>query len=216
MRNNKAKPIMLQGKMFESVNAAARYYQLTPQTMRYRIKTYGKDDPRVTANKNNYFIDSEKIANLSLWCMQNHFNYNLARKYLAVHHRTSRKELAKFARKKSYKCSITINGIYYKNLSDLARKKHLNYYTLRSRYQRLYLTGQITAEDLIAADITERRMKHLVQRKRVANLPLYEMQDDFIYDLAACGIAWPQKISNGIKTYRKSKLSYTLKQNAAL
>lgn len=211
MRNNKAKPIMLQGKMFKSVNAAARYYHLTPQTMRYRINTYGKDDPRVTANKNDYFIDNEKIANLSLWCMKNHFNYNLARKYLTMHHHTSRNELVKFARKKSYKCSITINGIHYKNLSDLARKKHLNYDTLRSRYQCLYLTGQITAEDLIAADITAQRMKRLMQRKRVANLPLYAMQDDFIYDLAACSIAWPQKISNGIKEYRKSELSYKLK-----
>lgn len=154
-----AKPIHadINGHHFKSIGEMARYAGVNTLTVSKRIKKYGINSPKIIAkgyNHQTYYVDGKKVT--SLWNLSKEIgiNYHAIYDFIVVEHheKTTLKDLKAFAqrRAKYHKGhSVTINGVEYVSLKQLADKLGLAHTSMAYRWKK-YQRGEISEKELMS------------------------------------------------------------------
>lgn len=147
----------INGHHFKSIGAMARYAGVDTSTISGRIKKYGINSPKIIAksyNHQTYYVDGKKVT--SLWNLSKEIgiNYHAIYDFIVVEHheKTTLKDLKAFAqrRAKYHKGhSVTINGVEYVSLKQLADKLGLAHTSMMYRWKK-YQRGEISEEELMS------------------------------------------------------------------
>ena len=152
----RACPITINNIHFKSISDAAKYCGITINAMRHRINHFGLHDPRTLEKHHDFILDGDIIPSISKLAAQLHTTPRLINKFIKTNgYNATKADLLKFIDKTRTKdrCrttdkGLTLNGKYYKNMSDLARACGISRQTMSLRYKR-YEKGEIDKEDLI-------------------------------------------------------------------
>lgn len=152
----RACPITINNIHFKSISDAAKYCGITINAMRHRINHFGVQDPRTLEKHRDFILDGNIIPSISKLAANLHTTPRLINRFIKTNgYNATKADLLKFIDKTHIKdrCrttdkSLTLNGKYYKNMSDLARACGISRQTMSLRYKR-YEKGEIDKEDLI-------------------------------------------------------------------
>lgn len=200
--------IVLAGKHFDSITAAAKYCSITISAMTKRIDKYGVDNPRVLKISEPIYIDGRLINSITRWSHQHHVAYEHVYEYCVLQHHThvTTQEILDYVKSTYYttKCAVTVRGKFYNNLADLAKAYKLNPSTVQMRYRHQYLTHQITADDLVKPvnsyhttpfKIFEHTFKTRTEASNYYHLNVY----NYTYRYGRNSNKWPQPILRRFK-----------------
>ena len=147
----------INGHHFKSIGALARYAGVDASTISGRIKKYGINSPKIIAKSYNHqtcYVDGKKVT--SLWNLSKEIgiNYHAIYDFIVVEHheKTTLKDLKAFAqrRAKYHKGhSVTINGVEYVSLKQLADKLGLAHTSMAYRWKK-YKRGKISEKELMS------------------------------------------------------------------
>lgn len=147
----------INGHHFNSIGEMAIYAGVSTSTISRRIKKYGINSPKIIAksyNHQTYYVDGKKVT--SLWNLSKEIgiNYHAIYDFIVVEHheKTTLKALKEFAqrRAKYHKGrSVTINGVEYVSLKQLADKLDLAHTSMAYRWKK-YQRGEISEKELMS------------------------------------------------------------------
>lgn len=152
----RACPITINNIHFKSISEAAKYCGITTNAMRHRINHFGVQDPRTLEKRHDFILDGNIIPSISKLAANLHTTPKLINKFIKTNgYHAAKADLLKFIdktrvedRSRTTDKGLTLNGKYYKNMSDLARTCGISRQTMSLRYKR-YEKGEIDKEDLI-------------------------------------------------------------------
>lgn len=147
----------INGHHFKSIGAMARYAGVNTSTISRRIKKYGINSPKIIAksyNHQTYYVDCKKVT--SFWRLSKEIgiNYHAIYDFIVVEHheKTTLKALKAFAQRRAQYHkghSVTINGVEYVSLKQLADKLGLAHTSMAYRWKK-YQRGEISEKELMS------------------------------------------------------------------